>query len=194
MSNLNIIGKKITWSSIFGFQATVYGAYPILVNLSSKNGQLMFNATSMNFSIEIMKLAISFFSYLIFIMNNLDQKDSIENNWNKFTFSKSLYFSIPGFLYFITNNLSVFIQSYMDSTSYQILCNFKILSTTILFYLIMRVKISKIKLFSILLLFLSGIFYVYGNIKSNSVHGSADNLFITKRGKLFINLNMIIFF
>lgn len=180
--------RKVAWYFIFVYQAIVYGSYPILVNLSNKDGERPFNATAMNFAIEIIKLTISFFFYFLSIINNLDQRGLAENTLKDLSFNKSLYFSIPGFLYFINNNLSVFIQSYMDSASYQILCNFKILSTAILFYFIMRVKISKVKLFSICLLFTAGVIYIYGNIVSETV--AKTHLFITKLGKIFYHLNI----
>ncbi len=139
----------------------------------------------MNFSIEISKLVITIFCFSISIMNNLDQINLNESYWYYFSFKKSLFFSIPGLLYFITNNLSLFIQSYMDSASYQILCNLKIFSTTILFYLVMPVKVSKVKFLSIFLIFSAGIIYIYGNIVTSLGRGTIKELFITKLGNFF---------
>ena len=54
----------------------------------------------------------------------------------------------------------------MDSTSYQMMSNLKIFSTATLYYFIMNKSLNKLKCFSLSLLFISGIFYTFGNLKS----------------------------
>jgi probable UDP-sugar transporter A4 len=149
----------------------------------------------MNFIIELFKLFFSLFCLLIENIHN--QNTSII----QFKLKNSIYFAIPGVLYFINNNLAVSIQLYMDSTSYQMLSNFKILSTAILYYFIMGKKLTRLKWFSLVLLFCAGLFYVYGNLKSlinddnnknnlldqtvNQLRVS-DQIYITKIGVLLI--------
>ena len=99
-----------------------------------------------------------------------------------FDSKKSLKFSIPAFLYFINNNLAIYIQLYMDPTSYQILVNLKIVSTALLYYLIMGKGISKLKWFSLMLLFLAGTFYVYGNLMNEAESKSNTQIFVTNKG------------
>lgn len=71
----------------------------------------------------------------------------------------------------------------MDSTSYQILTNFKILSTALLYYLIIGKPLTRLKWFSLVLLFLAGVLYVYGNVW-NETDGELEStqLFVTKTG------------
>jgi solute carrier family 35 (probable UDP-sugar transporter), member A4 len=148
----------------------------------------------MNFIIELFKLIFSLFCLLIENIHN--QNTSII----QFKLKNSIYFAMPGVLYFINNNLAVSIQLYMDSTSYQMLSNFKILSTAILYYFIMGKKLTRLKWFSLVLLFCAGLFYVYGNLKSlitdddnnnlpdhtvNQLRVS-DQIYITKIGVLLI--------
>lgn len=47
-------------------------------------------------------------------------------------------FSVPAIFYTITNNLGIVIQMEMDPATYQVLGNFKILSTAILFRIIIK--------------------------------------------------------
>ena len=108
---------------------------------------------------------------------NIDDDNNTINFSNKFETSKqfsshnissydSLKYAIPAFLYFINNNLAVYIQLFMDSTSYQMMSNLKIFSTAVLYYLIMGKSLTKIKWMSLCLLFFAGIFYSLANIKS----------------------------
>jgi probable UDP-sugar transporter A4 len=168
--------KQFKIKILFGIQILFYGSYTILVHLSEKNGTILFSTTAMNFTIEIIKLFISFASYLIlkhFYHRNkwssmyfLEESNN-HSNLENFKLNKFLMFCIPSLLYFVNNNLAVYIQLYMDSTSYQMLSNFKILSTAIMYYFIMKKRLTKMKWFSLLLLFIAGCLYVCGNLKSN---------------------------
>ncbi|CAF0944399.1 unnamed protein product [Brachionus calyciflorus] len=166
--------QKIGWSSLLVFQAVSYGSYTILVHLCEKNGRILFSATSMNLVIEFCKLLVSIIGILSLLRQ---QKITLSN----FSFKKSFLFSIPAFLYFINNNLAVYIQLFMDSTSYQILSNLKIFSTAILYYFIIGKLISKIRWFSISLLFISGILYSLANLKkSQSSEKNLGNILMSK--------------
>lgn len=152
------IFRNCSWYSLLLFQAFSYGSYTILVHLCEENGKISFNSSSMNLTIEFIKLFIS--SIGIIYQQNFKSLNSI------FSIKKSVQFTIPAFLYFINNNLAVYIQLYMDSTSYQLLSNLKILTTAVLYYFIIGRKMTKIRWFSLILLFFSGLFYSVGNVKS----------------------------
>jgi probable UDP-sugar transporter A4 len=83
-------------------------------------------------------------------------------------FRQSLPYSIPGILYFINNNLAVHMQVHMDPASYQILSNFKIFTTAILYRLIIKHKLSRQQWFALSLLFLGGLAYSLGTLKNSS--------------------------
>ena len=142
------------WIFLFGLQIVSIGSYSVLVHLNEEQEKVRFSSNALNFLIEFFKFAIS-----LFIQTGL--------TFRQFNLKNSLYFSVPGLLYFINNNLAVYIQYYMDSTSYQLLCNFKIFTTAIMYYFIMGKMLSKIKWFSLVLLFLVGVFYLIGNLKSS---------------------------
>ncbi len=183
------IYETTLWTILFAFQILAYGSYTILVRLSQNNDKFHYSPTFMNLTIEFLKLFISLISCSICAKTNI----------KKFSLSKSLKLSIPALLYFINNNLAVYIQLYMDSTSYQMLTNFKIFTTAILYYLIMRRKLSKLKWFSLILLFTAGCLYVLSNgqiteseldILNKNVGSLNSKVFITKTGMNLININI----
>lgn len=47
-------------------------------------------------------------------------------------------FAVPAILYTVTNNLGIVVQMEMDPATYQVLGNFKILSTAILFRIVIK--------------------------------------------------------
>lgn len=147
--------RNILWYCLLLFQVISCGSYTILVHLCEENGKISFNSSAMNLTIEFLKLIISLFGIL-----------TEQNSTSYFSLKKSIKFAIPAFLYFVNNNLAVYIQLYMDSTSYQLLSNLKILTTAIMYYFIIGRQISKTRWLSLVLLFFSGIFYSFGNLKS----------------------------
>lgn len=176
--------KGIFWAIILSIQVISYGSYTILVHLCEENGQIQFNASSMNLLIEFIKLKISIFAHVFrryislreknqkkhLDFNEIESKGSPTNKLKPLNFLKaSLGFSIPAFLYFINNNLAVYIQLYMDSTSYQMLSNLKILTTACLYYFFLgRKTITQSKIIALALLFIAGLIYSVANIKSLS--------------------------
>lgn len=187
---LFVAAQNLSWALLLTFQVISYGSYTILVHLCEENGQIQFNSSSMNLLIELLKLKFSLICYAIekffsgnpfiskknySLLNDLESN----NNYNNATplkhlkpldyFRKSLSFSAPAFLYFINNNLAVYIQLYMDATSYQMLSNLKILTTACLYYFFLGGKsLTKSKIVSLVLLFIAGLIYSFANLKSLS--------------------------
>ena len=190
----------ILWGAFLVGQIISYGAYPILINLSKSNGTIKYSTTAMNFFVEFFKLAFSFacFLYLKFqfqlnfksnMYSNLEQARS-ETEKLEFSLKTSVYYLLPAFLYFINNNLVIYMLHEMDSATFQVLGNLKILTTAVLFYLIMGKSLSRLKWLSLFLLFIAGIFYVFGNLKSKVPDSETtdffDNMYITHVGIIMI--------
>ncbi|CAF1349357.1 unnamed protein product [Rotaria sp. Silwood1] len=144
------------------FQIIAYGSYSVLVHLCEKNGVITFSSATMNFIIEFMKLLFSLNAFICLEQIHLNKIQFL--SW----FKQSIFYSIPAILYFINNNLAVHIQIYMDPTSYQILSNFKILTTAILYRLIMKKRLIKQQWFALILLFFGGLTYSLGTYKNSS--------------------------
>jgi probable UDP-sugar transporter A4 len=189
--------KTAAWFILLIIQVISYGSFSVLVHLCEIDGSIPFESTSMNLLIEIAKLLIA---YACFFFQNIScsKNDSEKNQMNLkfldqntskgFNLRNSFSFIIPAGLYFISNNLAVCIQLYMDSTSYQILSNFKILTTAALYYLMIGKKIDSLKTFSLIILFFSSILYSMGNFKSNDISNSKN--IIGKSDMLNITANL----
>ena len=142
------------------FQIISYGSYSILIHLCEKDNMVAFSSVTMNLAIEFIKLFISLSAFIYFVLMNTDihlPKMQILS-----MIRESLPYSIPGMLYFLNNNLAVHIQVQMDPISYQVLSNFKILATAILYRLIIKYKLTRLQWFALSLLFFSGIIYGFG--------------------------------
>ncbi|CAF2048669.1 unnamed protein product [Rotaria magnacalcarata] len=158
--------QSIGFRSMIIFQILAYGSYSILVHLCEKDGAVAFSSTTMNFVLEFTKLIFSFSALFYFSSVHVDVSLSrIQiRSWLK----QSLPYSIPGILYFINNNLAVHMQVQMDPASYQILSNFKILTTAILYRIIIKQKLTRRKWFALSLLFFGGLAYSIGTLKNSS--------------------------
>jgi probable UDP-sugar transporter A4 len=169
------ISRYVYWGLLLAVQTVTYGSYTILVHLSeSSTGHIAYSSASMNLTIEVIKLVFSIIGYSLHFCSYNDPDSQDQNSVKslqiqetfRFSFKTSIYFVIPGFLYFLNNNLAVHIQFHMDSASYQILSNFKIFTTAVLYYFIIGKHLSGRKWFSLVLLFSSSVFYVVGNLRT----------------------------
>jgi hypothetical protein len=151
---------SIKFRAMILFQILACGSYSVLVHLCEKDGVIAFSSTTMNFILEVVKLNFSFFALLYSTSINANICPNIHQiiSW----FRQSLPYAIPGILYFITNNLAVHIQLHMDPASYQILANFKIFTTAILYRLIIKHKLTRQQWFALSLLFFGGLTYSLG--------------------------------
>ncbi len=154
---------SIKFRAMIFFQILAYGSYSVLVHLCEKNGAITFSSTTMNFLLEFVKLIFSLSALIYSTTINYPNKSQFIS-W----FRQSLPYSIPGILYFINNNLAVHMQVHMDPASYQILSNFKILTTAILYRLIIKHKLTRQQWFALSLLFLGGLAYSLGTLKNSS--------------------------
>ncbi|CAF1599047.1 unnamed protein product [Rotaria magnacalcarata] len=163
------ISHSLTFRAMILFQVLAYGSYSILVHLCEHDGHIMFSSATMNLVLELVKLIFS----LIALLCTSKQSSSILFAKGSFV-QHSLPYAVPGLLYFINNNLAVHMQLQMDPASYQILSNFKIATTAILYRIIIKHKLSQQQWFAVALLFSGGLFYSLGNV-TNSAVLSMDN-------------------
>ena len=154
------ISQTLAFRAMILFQILAYGSYSVLVHLCEQNGTIMFSSTAMNLVLELLKLIFSLATYIL----QTDQGAPIMPSASRSWLQHSLPYSIPGLLYFINNNLAVHMQLQMDPASYQILSNFKIVTTAVLYRLIIKQKLSRQQWCAISLLFFGGLFYSLGNI------------------------------
>ncbi|ESO10641.1 hypothetical protein HELRODRAFT_142702, partial [Helobdella robusta] len=65
-------------------------------------------------------------------------------------------FAVPALLYCSNNNLAVHLQNYMDPATYQVLSNLKIVTTAVLYRIIIKRTMSNVQWLAIILLFIAG--------------------------------------
>jgi probable UDP-sugar transporter A4 len=157
--NSNNASNRLAFRAMIFFQVLACGSYSTLIHLCERDGSITFSSTTMNSIIELVKLVFSLTAHVYSSTKTCSLIPSAKS-W----FRHSLPYSIPSILYFINNNLGVHMQLQMDPASYQILSNFKIATTAILYRLIMKQKLSRYQWFAVTLLFFGGFFYSLGNV------------------------------
>ena len=151
--------QSLTFRAMIVFQVIAYGSYSVLVHLCEKDGVIAFSSAMMNFILEFVKLL---FSLCALLSATSDKNAPASPVQTSSLLRQSLPYAIPGILYFLNNNLAVHMQLHMDPASYQMLSNFKIVTTAILYRLIIKQKLSRQQWFAITLLFLGGFIYSIG--------------------------------
>lgn len=187
--------QRLLWMILFTTTILALGVYSVLIRLSELESGAKFSATSLFLTIELIKFTFSVVTYNS-QCSGKQGEDDIELQAKTGTTSvlslvqNSVWYSVPGLMYFINNNLSVYCTKFMDATSYTVLTNFKIISTGILYYLIMGRVLSKQKWFSLVLLFCGGVIYVYGTVEeekdSQSTTHESNEMFISIFGNYCI--------
>ncbi len=159
---LKNLSHSIFFRGMISIQIIAYGSYSILVHLCEKNGIITFSSVKMNFIIEFLKLIFSLNAFIYFKQMNSNKIQLF------LLFKQSIPYSIPAIIYFLNNNLAVHMQIHMDPASYQILSNFKIFTTAILYRLIIKHKLSNQQWFALILLFLGSLAHSFGTLKNSS--------------------------
>ena len=181
--------RTAMWSALIAFQVMSGGSYSILVHLSHSSAAeaavAPFRASVMNLSIELLKLLISAALCWATAQRQQQQqqqqmplfvKTTSSSPWRSSSNSlvSSWRFALPALLYFVNNNLAVHIQSHMDATSYQMMSNLKILTTCLLYKLVINKHVSRVKWLAIAMLFVAGVCYTLANLTSEEEDNSAD--------------------
>jgi hypothetical protein len=163
MQRTENVSHSLVFRAMILLQILACGSYSVLVHLCERNRAIEFSSTTMNFILELIKLVFSIGALTCCIP--IKYKTTIIQFKREeiiFWWRQSLPYSIPSLLYFITNNLAVHMQLHMDPTSYQILSNFKIITTAILYRLIIKQKLTRQQWFALSLLSFGGLSYSLG--------------------------------
>ncbi|KMZ70640.1 CMP-sialic acid transporter 4 [Zostera marina] len=113
----------------------------ILIVWSKRAGKYEYSVTTANFSVEALKCALS-----LLALARIWNKDGVtEDNTLKTTIDEVIVYPIPAALYLVKNLLQYYIFAYVDAPSYQILKNFNIISTGVLYRIILKRKLSEVQ-------------------------------------------------
>lgn len=120
----------------------------ILIVWSKRAGKYEYSVTTANFLVEALKCALSL-AALARIWRNEGVTD---DNRLSTTLDEVIVYPIPAFLYLVKNLLQYYIFAYVDAPGYQILKNLNIISTGILYQIILKRKLSEIQWAAFILL------------------------------------------
>ncbi|KAG8660882.1 CMP-sialic acid transporter 2 [Manihot esculenta] len=120
----------------------------ILIVWSKRAGKYEYSVTTANFLVETLKCVLSL-AALARIWKN--EGVTVDNRLTTTLDEVSVY-PIPAALYLIKNLLQYYIFAYVDAPGYQILKNLNIISTGVLYQLILKRKLSEIQWAAFILL------------------------------------------
>ncbi|KAK4771873.1 hypothetical protein SAY86_013648 [Trapa natans] len=113
----------------------------ILIVWSKRAGKYEYSVTTANFLVETLKCALS----LAFLMRIWNREGVTEDNRLSTTLNEVSVYPIPAALYLVKNLLQYYIFAYVDAPGYQILKNLNIISTGVLYRIILKRELSEIQ-------------------------------------------------
>ncbi|XP_055895936.1 probable UDP-sugar transporter protein SLC35A4 [Biomphalaria glabrata] len=152
--------RQLLWGFVLFLVVLMYGCYGVLIDLCKVDGEIPFLTASSVLLTEILKLFICLLvllaQYKVHLLPLL-------------TWKVVLPFSLPALCYAVNNNLAVFMQTQMDPATYMILGNLKIVTTAILYKIIINKKFSDIQWLAICLLTIGGIINSIAALKGKTL-------------------------
>lgn len=171
--------NPLLFKFLFCVGTLIYSSYTILVHLMEVDGAIPWSSSSMVFITELTKLMLSVGLYL----PEVRERGRFECP----PFRSALLYLVPAVLYALNNNLAVYIQLQMDPATYQVLGNLKILTTAVLFRLIIKKPLTRIQWASLVVLFAAGVSNSWGGLQNSGKKGiTASTLHITPLGLFMI--------
>ncbi|PIA46604.1 hypothetical protein AQUCO_01500262v1 [Aquilegia coerulea] len=120
----------------------------ILIVWSKGAGKYEYSVITANFSVEALKCILS-----LLALARIWRKDGVtEDNKLSTSLNEVILYPIPAALYLVKNLLQYYIFAYVNAPSYQILKNLNIISTGVLYRIILKRKLSKIQWAAFILL------------------------------------------
>lgn len=133
------------WYFVAALLTLLTSSQGILTTLSQSNGGYKYDYATVPFLAELFKLAVS--GLLLWREFQGPSVPSLTTEWK----SIRLY-PIPSIIYLIHNNVQFATLTYVDTSTYQIMGNLKIVTTGILFRLFLGRKLSHLQWMAIVLL------------------------------------------
>ncbi|KAK9131013.1 hypothetical protein Sjap_011500 [Stephania japonica] len=133
------------WYFVAALLTILTSSQGILTTLSQSNGGYKYDYATVPFLAEVFKLLVS--SFLLWREFRAPTPPRMTTEWK----SVRLY-PIPSIIYLIHNNVQFATLTYVDTSTYQIMGNLKIVTTGILFRLFLRRKLSNLQWMAIVLL------------------------------------------
>ncbi|KAK9101096.1 hypothetical protein Scep_024526 [Stephania cephalantha] len=133
------------WYFVAALLTILTSSQGILTTLSQSNGRYKYDYATVPFLAEVFKLLVS--SFLLWREFRAPTPPRMTTGWKCVRL-----FPIPSIIYLIHNNVQFATLTYVDTSTYQIMGNLKIVTTGILFRLFLRRKLSNLQWMAIVLL------------------------------------------
>ncbi|XP_068666847.1 CMP-sialic acid transporter 1-like [Aristolochia californica] len=133
------------WFYVAGLLTLLTSSQGILTTLSQSNGRYEYDYATVPFLAEVLKLVVS--SFLLWRECKASSSPRMIIDWKSVRL-----FPIPSIIYLIHNNVQFATLTYVDTSTYQIMGNLKIVTTGILFRFFLRRKLSNLQWMAIVLL------------------------------------------
>ncbi|KAK7397412.1 hypothetical protein VNO78_18583 [Psophocarpus tetragonolobus] len=137
--------KKMQWYLVAALLTVLTSSQGILTTLSQSKGEYNYDYATVPFLAEIFKLAVS--SLLLWRECKNLPLPKMTTEWKTVGL-----FPIPSVIYLIHNNVQFATLTYVDTSTYQIMGNLKIVTTGILFRLFLGRRLSNLQWMAIVLL------------------------------------------
>ncbi|KAL5718878.1 hypothetical protein ACHQM5_011735 [Ranunculus cassubicifolius] len=133
------------WYFVAALLTVLTSSQGILTTLSQSNGGYKYDYATVPFLAEVFKLLVS--SLLLWRECRTSSYPRMTTDWKTVRL-----FPIPSIIYLVHNNVQFATLTYVDTSTYQIMGNMKIVTTGILFRLFLRRKLSNLQWIAIVLL------------------------------------------
>ncbi|CAJ1971652.1 unnamed protein product [Sphenostylis stenocarpa] len=120
----------------------------ILIVWSKRAGKYEYSVTTANFMVRIFNILVETLKCAISLvaLGRIWKKDGVnEDNRLTTTLDEVIVYPIPAALYLVKNLLQYYIFAYVDAPGYQILKNLNIISTGVLYRIILKKRLSEIQ-------------------------------------------------
>ncbi|XP_055829714.1 CMP-sialic acid transporter 2-like [Solanum dulcamara] len=148
MPEINGLRQKSRRSFVTLILTVLTSSQSILIVWSKRAGKYEYSVTTANFLVEALKCALSLAALV-----RIWRKDGVtDDNRLSTTWDEVKVYPIPAALYLVKNLLQYYIFAYVDAPGYQILKNLNIISTGILYQIILKRKLTEIQWAAFILL------------------------------------------
>ncbi|KAM6408541.1 putative UDP-sugar transporter protein SLC35A4 [Rhynochetos jubatus] len=178
----NWVLQRGLWRLMLVLSVAIYGSHAPLLTLCKVDGMIPFSSTSVVVLVELTKLVFSLLCLLTWDRELL----GVAVSWRHV-----VPFALSALLYAANNNLVVHMQLFMDPSTYQVLSNLKIVSTALLYSLLLRQRLGMRKWLALCLLVAAGVSYSCGGLQDPG-SPSKMQLHITLVGLLLISVYCLI--
>ncbi|NXN82693.1 S35A4 protein, partial [Bombycilla garrulus] len=162
------------WALMLLLSVAIYGSHAPLLTLCKVDGAIPFSSTSVVLLVELTKLALS-------LLLALWEPRAAAPSWRH-----AAPFALSALLYAANNNLVVHMQLFMDPSTFQVLSNLKIVSTALLYSVLLRRRLGMRRWLALLLLLGAGVAYSCGGLRGQGEHSEGTRLHVTPVGLLLL--------